>query len=148
VTSPVTGHLRIPDSVPPVRAPRMKPMSRLIDVQRLARTRHEILILGALRDGPMHGYRIARVIEVKTRGGIGIASGTLYPILRQLEQEALIHGLWDGGHGRRRRRIYVLASGGRTHLRNRAAEWRALEAHLVALVPEETSGCSCSGVDC
>jgi PadR family transcriptional regulator, regulatory protein PadR len=37
--------------------------------------------------GPMHGYGIARRIEQTSGDTLGRNSGTLYPVLRKLEQE-------------------------------------------------------------
>lgn len=124
------------------RQPPLDPttMPRPLDVRRLARILHEILILGTLRHEPLHGYKIAVEIKEKTCGAISVAPGTLYPILHQLEHTGLIHGSWDGGHGRRPRRRYVITPDGGTYLLDRAAEWRDLNARLVALMPQETSG--------
>ena len=37
--------------------------------------------------GPLHGYGIARRIEQTSGDTLGRNSGTLYPVLRKLEQE-------------------------------------------------------------
>ncbi|KPJ76213.1 MAG: hypothetical protein AMS19_13270 [Gemmatimonas sp. SG8_23] len=67
------------------------------------------LILQALASGSRHGFQIMDVT--------GLASGTVYPVLRRLEREKAVASEWedeDAAHeaGRRRRRIYGLTPSG------------------------------------
>ncbi len=52
-----------------------------------------LLILHVLSTGPRHGYAILRGIEQGSEGILSAAEGTLYPILRDLEQRGLIEAL-------------------------------------------------------
>lgn len=67
------------------------------------------LILQALASGRRHGFQIMEVT--------GLASGTVYPVLRRLEKEAAVESEWEDeaearAAGRRRRRIYRLTDSG------------------------------------
>ena len=67
------------------------------------------LILQALASGSRHGFQIMDVT--------GLASGTVYPVLRRLEKEAAVESEWEdaadaSAAGRRRRRIYRLTESG------------------------------------
>ena len=67
------------------------------------------LILQALASGRHHGFQIMEVT--------GLASGTVYPVLRRLEREEAVESEWEDAHeasaaGRRRRRVYRLAAPG------------------------------------
>lgn len=67
------------------------------------------LILQALASGSRHGFQIMEVT--------GLASGTVYPVLRRLEREEAVESEWEDeatAHeaGRRRRRIYGLTASG------------------------------------
>ena len=67
------------------------------------------LILQALASGSRHGFQIMEVT--------GLASGTVYPVLRRLEREKAVESVWEdeaSAHdaGRRRRRIYGLTAAG------------------------------------
>ncbi|MDX1493808.1 MAG: PadR family transcriptional regulator [Longimicrobiales bacterium] len=67
------------------------------------------LILQALASGRRHGFQIMEVT--------GLASGTVYPVLRRLEKEAMVDSRWEDEEaardaGRRRRRIYHLTASG------------------------------------
>jgi len=53
----------------------------------------DIVILDQLSRKPMHGYGLMR--EIKSQHGVTVKSGTLYPLLRRLEQEGLIAGRWQ-----------------------------------------------------
>lgn len=112
-------------------------MSDGVDVQGLARSLHELLILAALRGGRRHGYQIALEIEERSGGFFTFHHGTLYPILHHLEKEGTIDGAWEAGEGRRRRKEYALSPAGRERLRQRSLEWSALGEHLAAFLGED-----------
>lgn len=76
------------------------------------------LILQALASGRCHGFQIMDVT--------GLASGTVYPVLRRLEKGQAVVSEWEDGAdasaaGRRRRRIYRLTGAGQL-LAERARE--------------------------
>ena len=67
------------------------------------------LTLQALASGSRHGFQIMEVT--------GLASGTVYPVLRRLEQEHAVQSVWEDADeasaaGRRRRRVYGLTAEG------------------------------------
>lgn len=80
------------------------------------------LVLAVLRDAPMHGYAIAREIEHRSGQSLQCREGTLYPVLKALEEEGQIAGEWreEGG---RTRKVYVLTPQGAAALRSRAETW-------------------------
>jgi PadR family transcriptional regulator, regulatory protein PadR len=92
----------------------------------LDRRLNEILILGTLDRGALHGYQIALEIEERSGGYFGFRHGTLYPILHQLEKEGFIDGTWDGEGGGRRRKAYALTPRGRARLRDGVDAWEQL----------------------
>lgn len=78
------------------------------------------LVLAALADGHRYGFRIADVT--------GLRVGTVYPILRRLEEAGHVGSSWEGeanaqAEGRAARRNYRLTASGRRF----AAE--AIERH-------------------
>ena len=84
------------------------------------------LICQALASGSRHGFQIMDVT--------GLASGTVYPVLRRLEKEKAVVSEWEdeveaSAAGRRRRRIYRLTGAGQ-HLAERARE-RLVETQRV-----------------
>ena len=107
-------------------------MPDAIDIQKLARSCNELLILASLRQGRRHGYQIALEIEERSDGFFTFNHGTLYPILHHLETQGFIDGQWEGNG--RRRKEYSLSVTGRAHLEARAAEWRIFHERLSAFV--------------
>jgi PadR family transcriptional regulator, regulatory protein PadR len=105
-----------------------------IETTQLGRTLNVILILAALRTGPKHGYQIAVDIEELSGGYFSFTFGTLYPILHQLEKEGLVHGEWESGRSRRRKKDYVLTAAGRAQLGERLGDWDELHERLSAFV--------------
>jgi PadR family transcriptional regulator PadR len=86
------------------------------------------LVLAVLRDGPRHGYGIAREIERRGGGALAFKEGTLYPVLHTLEREGLIAGEWQQEPGGRMRRVYVVTPAGLAALDQRARTWEEFAA--------------------
>ncbi len=61
--------------------------------------------------------------------GLDIDEGTLYPLLRRLETQALLTSEWreEGG---RRKRFYKLSADGRQMLKQLQAEWKTINQSL------------------
>jgi transcriptional regulator len=85
----------------------------------------ELLILSLVEQEPRHGYDIARLIEVRSKGVIQFKVASLYPLLYRLEARGWIHGRWVEKAGQRRRRYYRLTSQGRQILDAQRHTWRA-----------------------
>ncbi|MBN1423763.1 helix-turn-helix transcriptional regulator, partial [Candidatus Fermentibacteria bacterium] len=66
-----------------------------VEVINLTQSCNEALILTMLGRGSMHGYQLAFECEQRGGGLFAFKHGTLYPILRTLEHDDLIQGLWS-----------------------------------------------------
>jgi PadR family transcriptional regulator PadR len=80
------------------------------------------LVMAVLRDGPLHGYAIAREIESRSGNALRCREGTLYPALHALEQQGLVAGEWREMGGRDRK-VYTLTPAGHAALEQRARAW-------------------------
>lgn len=100
---------------------------------------NELLVLGALRGGPKHGYQIALDVEAESAGAFELQHGTLYPILHRLERDGWIRGRWTSGGGRRRKE-YELTTAGRSHLGEEAGRLRGVLERLLTLIGEGDDG--------
>jgi PadR family transcriptional regulator, regulatory protein PadR len=83
------------------------------------------LVLQALAHGVRHGFDII--------DATGLPSGTVYPILRRLEREALVSARWEDAaiaHGEQRppRRYYELTAAGEAVLDTALARYRVPRA--------------------
>ena len=81
-------------------------------------------ILAALKDEPMHGYQVIRVLEERSGGHWRPSAGSIYPTLQQLEDEGLVRSEEVDG-----RRTYRLTDEGQTEAESLAAT----ESPLVAV---------------
>lgn len=90
-----------------------------------------LLVLRALRDGPLHGLAVSRRIEAASRGAVRIEEGALYPALHRLERDGLLEGSWGRTDENRRAKFYRLTRKGRRQLEREAARW-ARHAEVVA----------------
>jgi transcriptional regulator len=85
----------------------------------------ELLILSLLEDRTRHGYDIARLIELRSKGALRFHAASLYPLLYRLEQRNWIKGRWVEKAGERRRRMYRLTPVGREVLAEQRSGWQA-----------------------
>ena len=84
-----------------------------------------VLILAVLGEAPCHGYAIAREIERRSGGALGVKEGGLYPALRVLEASGHIEGEWQEQSGTPSRKIYKLTPSGQLELEKAANSWRS-----------------------
>ena len=81
------------------------------------------LVLEALAAGRQHGWDIMDATD--------LPSGTVYPILRRIEEEGLVRARWERDGAARReqrppRRYYELTAAGHTRLGEARARFRAM----------------------
>jgi transcriptional regulator len=84
----------------------------------------DLLILKTLARGAEHGYGITCAILVASRNQLRVEEGSLYPALRRLEAEGLIHAEWKPTENNRRARYYRLTRAGRKQMANVEDRWR------------------------
>ena len=87
-----------------------------------------LFILHSLGQQPKSGYELLKEIEEKTEGVWVPSKGTLYPILKQLEDEGLIAVIEIG---KRSKHIFALTESGEATLRTvKAHKKESHEKHL------------------
>ena len=100
----------------------------------------QIAALSLLRER-MHGYQLVKVLAA---AGIETEEGTLYPLLRRLENQGLLSSQWDTG-GARPRKYYLLSPDGEAALPILEQTWRHINDSVNAILqpgvatPAETS---------
>lgn len=102
-----------------------------------------LLLLATLRDGPAHGYALARTIERRTENALQLREGTLYPALHALEREGLILSAWETPAGGRERKVYRLTQAGEKKLDEWSLGWQQFVAavgRILAPAPEVLEG--------
>ena len=88
--------------------------------------------------GPLHGYGIARRIEMTSGDLLSVNYGTLYPALLKLEQEGYIDSEWGVSDNNRKAKFYRLTRAGRKQLSREAREWSQATSILARfLAPDD-----------
>jgi len=100
----------------------------------------DMLVLKALRLGPMHGWGIAERIEQGSEGVLEMNEGSLYPALYRLERQKLLRSEWGTSDNNRRARFYSLTPAGRRHLAAERASWQRISqaVNQVLALAEDT----------
>jgi len=95
----------------------------MYDERELIRGNTPTMVLAVLRDGPSHGYAIAREVNRRTGDALTFKQGTLYPVLHLLEEQAWIAGAWEHLDGERPRKVYSITEAGAAELERRLQVW-------------------------
>lgn len=83
----------------------------------------DAVLLGALADGPLHGYAIVKSLQKNSNGLLRLGEGQLYPALHKLEQVGFVTATWDQQEGKPSRRVYRLTQAGRDELERQRTTW-------------------------
>jgi PadR family transcriptional regulator PadR len=102
--------------------------------QSLSRGDVPTLILAVLEHGPLHGYAIARAIEEWSADALHLREGTLYPALRQLEEQGVIQSAWELQEPGPARRVYSLTESGRAEFARRVQAWESYSAAINSVI--------------
>ena len=100
--------------------------------------RRGVIVLACLSqlDEPSYGYELQQRLAAR---GMEIEQGTLYPLLRRLEEQGLLGEEWIV-EGSRPRKYYRLTDAGKTARDELEKQWNAMSAVLDALLDPERGG--------
>jgi PadR family transcriptional regulator, regulatory protein PadR len=84
----------------------------------------ETMLLGALRQGPTHGYGLIVRLRELSEGAFDLKEGTAYPALHRLERSGKLASDWSLENGRKRR-VYALTPAGEAALSSERTAWVA-----------------------
>ncbi len=99
----------------------------------------ELVILAALREGPVYGLALLR--HLQRFPTMAITEGTLYPLLDRLKRDELLSADWVQEGESRPRKYYQLSIKGRQKLAALTQAWRESVTDIDALLvtsPEDT----------
>ena len=96
--------------------------------------RRGVLVLATLSQLKEAKYGYA-LIDQLAKQGLEIEQGTLYPLLRRLEEQGLLQSEWNV-EGSRPRRYYVISPMGAELLHALSDEWRQLDDVMERLLNE------------
>jgi len=86
----------------------------------------DLLVLHALRRGPMHGYAIAQTIHLLSDEVLKVEEGSLYPALYRLELDGAISAHWGVSENNRKAKYYQITRRGSKLVDEQQETWNRL----------------------
>jgi transcriptional regulator len=94
----------------------------------------DLLILRALKMGPMHGFGISVLIRQMSEHVLRVEQGSLYPALYRLERQGWIESEWGVSDNNRKAKFYKLTPAGRKQLVEETSNWEKLSRAINLVV--------------
>src|SRR5262249_28672867 len=94
----------------------------------------DLIVLKTLSWGPMHGFGIARWIQLTTRDALQVEEGSLYPALYRMENRGWIKATWALTQNGRRAKYYRLTAAGRRQLATESDAWDQLTSAIGSIM--------------
>jgi transcriptional regulator len=88
----------------------------------------DLLILKTVAREPLHGWAIAKRIQLLSGDVLSFGQGSLYPALHRLEQQGWISGEWKDSELGRAAKFYSLTRDGRKQLTAELDSWDRLSS--------------------
>ena len=94
----------------------------------------DLLILKTLAREPLHGWGIAKRIQILSNDILSVGQGSLYPALHRLEQQGWIAAEWKDSDLGRPAKFYALTREGRKQLERELKSWQRLSSAVQLLI--------------
>ena len=94
----------------------------------------DLLILKTLAREPMHGWGIAKRIQLLSNEVLSVQQGSLYPALHRLENQGWITAEWKSSEHGRDAKVYELTKEGRRQLTRELESWNRLSSAVGLLL--------------
>lgn len=96
--------------------------------------RRGTIVLGVLSllHKPQYGYSLVTLLKEKD---LPVEAGTLYPLLRRLEEQGMLESMWDV-ESAKPRKYYSLSSFGKEVYARLCAQWYSLTENINTLIDE------------
>jgi PadR family transcriptional regulator PadR len=94
----------------------------------------DLLILKTVAREPLHGWGIAKRIQLLSGEVLSVGQGSLYPALHRLEQQGWITAEWKDSDLGRSAKFYSLSREGRKQLERELKSWDRLSSAVQLLI--------------
>ena len=94
----------------------------------------DLLILKTIRREPLHGWGIAKRIQLLSGDVLSVGQGSLYPALHRLEHQGWIAAEWKDSDLGRSAKFYSLTREGRKQLERELRSWDRLSSAVQLLL--------------
>lgn len=82
-----------------------------------------LLILKLIEKEDMYGYQMIEALAERSNHVFALKAGTLYPLLRSLEEQGLVTSYEKNADSARVRKYYAITPSGRRQLSDKQKEW-------------------------
>ena len=94
----------------------------------------DLLILKVIATGPLHGWGIAKRIQLLSGDVLSIGQGSLYPALHRLEHQGWITAEWKDSDLGRSAKVYSLTREGKKQLDRELQSWDRLSSAVQLVI--------------
>jgi PadR family transcriptional regulator, regulatory protein PadR len=94
----------------------------------------DLLILKTIAREPLHGWGVAKRIQLLSGEVLAVGQGSLYPALHRLEQQGWIEAEWKESDLGRPAKFYALTRDGRKQLERELRSWERLSSAVQLLI--------------
>ena len=94
----------------------------------------DLLILKTLAREPLHGWAVAKRIQLLSGEVLSVQQGSLYPALHRLESQGWIASEWKSAESGRDAKFYSLTRQGRRQLERELKSWTRLSSAVGLLL--------------
>ncbi|MBP6702970.1 MAG: PadR family transcriptional regulator [Vicinamibacteria bacterium] len=94
----------------------------------------DLLILKTIARDPLHGWAIAKRIQVLSGEALAVGQGSLYPALHRLENQGWIEAEWRDSEFGRSAKFYALTREGKKQLAVELKSWERLSSGVQLLL--------------
>jgi PadR family transcriptional regulator, regulatory protein PadR len=94
----------------------------------------DLLILKIIAREPLHGWGIAKRIQLLSGDVLAVGQGSLYPALHRLEQQGWIAAEWKDSDLGRSAKFYALTREGKKQLERELQSWNRLSSAVQLLL--------------
>ncbi len=94
----------------------------------------DLLILKIVAREPLHGWGIAKRMQLLSDDVLSVGQGSLYPALHRLEQQGWIRASWKDSDLGRAAKFYSLTREGSKQLERELQSWDRLSSAVAMLI--------------
>jgi PadR family transcriptional regulator PadR len=94
----------------------------------------DLLILKTIATVSLHGWAVAKRIQVLSGEVLAVGQGSLYPALHRLEQQGWLRAEWKDSDLGRPAKVYSLTRAGRKQLDRELDSWNRLCSAVQLLI--------------
>src|SRR5438876_9483768 len=94
----------------------------------------DLLILKTTATEPLHGWAVAKRIQVLSGEVLAVGQGSLYPALHRLENGGWIEAEWKASESGRDAKVYTLTREGKKQLARELESWTRLSSAVGLLL--------------